>query len=304
MTLQRADMKLRTIFAIVGVLAVNGVYAQETFNFEGAVQYTSVKTDDYYSEQTTLVGVNYYFKPVVLDKSQPFLEIDFLQRASSVSFRTGILKYEDYALDRTSARPFVFSGKFYIDKFSMGFSNWSLESDFKLKSNTAHYYRIKEGTTRFNIGYFVTDNTVVSFERENDKTAWLPSANDLGSVDDRKITENGVSSHSVISLGGTQALVLDFGYKQIKYEQTTSQTNTEYGVKARYYPQPKFYFEGGYAKNTGDDAAEKGRVITFGAGIEVTPRFGLFLTTVKFNVSDPAEKTDYLSTQLTAGYRF
>jgi len=297
-------MKLKMLAVVVGSLVATGVYAQETFNFEGAVFYNTLKADDNTSQSGTLVGGKYYFKPVVLNNSQPFMELDFLQKASGVSLRTGSIKYEDDVFVKTTLKPVEIAGTIYIDKLVLGLSTTSWDSDFNLKSNTARYYGIKTTSNTFDIGYFVTDNTVVSFNNESNNASYTRSTTALTAINDLKKTSNGVSTHTVMSLGGTQSLVLDFAYKQIKHEQTTSQSNNEYGAKVRYYPESKYYFEGGYSNNTGDYARDKGNTMTYGAGVQITPRFGLMLSSEKFNVSDSAQKTGYTSTTLTAGYRF
>jgi hypothetical protein len=193
---------------------------------------------------------------------------------------------------------------FYVDKVVIGISNSSSDSDFKLKSNNARYYGIKTTETAFTIGHFVTDNTVLSIDNATDKYAYARSANALTDISDLKKTSNGLSSHTVMSLGGSQSLVVDLAYAQIKRDQTTSQTNTEYGGKLRYYPDSKYYFQAGYVNNTGDYARDKGTTMLFGAGVQITPRLGLMLSSVKFSVSDSAQNTGYSSTTLTTGYRF
>lgn len=297
-------MKLKMIAAVAGTLVTANVYAQETFNFEGAVFNNSLKADDNTKQSGTLFGGTYYFKPVILNNSQPFNELDFLQKASSVSVITGSLNIEDDDFVKTTLKPVGISGKVYIDKLVLGLSTDSWDSNFNLKSNTDRYYGIKTTSNKFDIGYFVTDNTVLSFHNTSSNASYTRSTTALTTINDLKKTSNGVSTHTVMSLGGTQSLVLDFAYGQIKRDQTTSQTNREYGVDVRYYPESKYFFEVGYSNNTGDYAREKGSTMNYGAGITITPRFGLMLSSKKFNVSDSTQKTGYSSTTLMAGYRF
>jgi hypothetical protein len=297
-------MKQKEIVGLFATLISTCVIAQETFNFEGALVYGSLKADDNTTQTTTLVAGKYYFKPVVINNSQPFMELDFLQKAGGISFRTGSVKYEDDTFVQTTLKPMEIAGTVYVDKFVIGISNSSSDSDFKLKSNNARYYGIKTTETAFTIGYFVTDNTVVSFDNASDKYTYTRSTNALTDFGDLKKTSNGLSSHTVMSLGGSQSLVVDLSYAEIKRDQTTSQTNTEYGAKLRYYPASKYYFQAGYVNNTGDYARDKGNTMLFGAGVQITPRLGLMLSGAKFSVSDSAQNTGYSSTTLTAGYRF
>jgi len=297
-------MKMKMLAAAIGSLVSISVYAQETYSFEGAMMYSTVKADDNASQSGTLIGGAYYFKPVVLSNSQPFMELEFLQKASSVSLITGNQKYEDDTFVKTTINPVWFAGKIYMDKLVLGLSTNASDSDFSLKSNTSRYYGIRTTTNKFNIGYFVTDNTTVSFNNENSNASYARSTTALTSISDLKRKSNGISTHTVMPLAGTQTLVVDFSYKQIKNEQATSQTNNEYGAIVRYYPEAKYYFEGGYSNNTGDYARDKGNTVAFGLGMQITPRFGLMLSSEKFNVSDSTQKTGNTSTTLTAGYRF
>jgi len=230
--------------------------------------------------------------------------LDFLQKASGVGVRYANFTLEDNTFASTKVTPLEISGQFYVDDFAFGASNstWG-STNFTTKANTSRYIGIKSTSTSFNVGYFVLPTTLVSFVNTKDKGTYSPSAG-LAAIKDLNVTSNGIKSHTVTSLGGTQSLVVDLEYSQIKTEQDTSQTNTEYGFNARYYPETRYFVEGGYKVNSGDYAKDKGNTYAFGAGYEVTPRLGLLLSTSKFTVSDSAQKTGISNTTLTASYRF
>lgn len=109
---------------------------------------------------------------------------------------------------------------------------------------------------------------------------------------------------TVTSLGGTQSLVLDFYYDQIKREQTSSQNNNEYGAKVRFYPEAKYFVEAGYIVNNGDYAYRTGKTLVVGAGYAFTPRLAVLLSTYKFDGDVSTEQSSETSTTLTVGYRF
>jgi len=297
-------MKLKMIAAVVGSLVIANAYAQETYNVEAGVQYGNFSNDNSQTQKMTAVGGTYYLKSIVIDHSQPFAERDFLQKASGISVRYGNINYEDSTFASTTINPLEVSGNFYVDNFTFGAStsSWG-NTNFTTKANTARYVGIKTTTNGFNVGYFVTPTTLVSFVNSKKTGTYSPSAG-IAAIKNLNITTNGVKSHTVMSLGGTESLVVDLEYNQIKNEQDTSQTNSEYGAVVRYYPEAKYYFEGGYKVNSGDYAKDKGNTYKLGAGYEVTPRFGLMLTTEKFSVSDATQKSGSTSTMLTAGYRF
>ena len=297
-------MKLKMIAAVVGTLVAANVYAQETYNVEAGVQYGNFSDDDSTKQKLTSVGGTYYFKPIVIDQSQPFMELDFLQKASGISVRSASLKYEDSTFASTSTSPLELSGNFYVDNFAFGASTSSWGStNFTTKANAARYVGIKSTTNGFNVGYFVTPTTLVSYFNDKQTATYSPSAG-IAAIKDLNTTTNGVKSHTVMSLGGTESLVIDLAYKQIKQEQTVSEKNTEYAAKVRYYPEAKYFVEGGYMSNSGDNAGDKGKTMLLGAGYSFTPRFAVLLSTEKFSGDVSAEKSSSTSTTLTAGYRF
>lgn len=297
-------MKMKMIAAVVGTLVAANVYAAETYNVEAGVQYMNSSTDGGTDSTATAIGGTYYFKDIVIDGKQPFMELDVLQKASGVSARYVNMSMETSVLTKTTLNPVQLSGTFYVDNFVFGLNNVTWDKAFSLKSNTALNYGIKSTTTGVSVGYWVLPNTVVSLTNENDKATYTRSSTSLSNIADLKQTSNSISSHTVTSLGGTQSLVLDFSYKQVKQEQTATENNKEYAAKVRYYPEAKYFVEGGYISNTGDNASDKGKTMLVGAGYAFTPRFAVLLTTSKFNGDVSAEKSSETSTTLTAGYRF
>jgi hypothetical protein len=296
---------MKKIIALsITALAASYVCAAETYNIEAGGQYQKSSVDDKTDTTATILAGTYYLKDIVIDHSQPFAELDVLQKASGVTVRYGNVSLETAALSKTTLNPVELGGTFYVDNFVFGLNNQTWDKNFNLKSNSAQYYGIKSTSTGFNVGYWVLPTTVVSFNNESHKATYTRSTNSLTAINDLKVNSNGVSSHTVTSLGGTQSLVVDLSYSQIKTEQDASNNNKEYAGKVRYYPEAKYYVEGGYIVNTGDYASDKGKTTLIGAGFEVTPRFGVLLTTAKFNGDVASEKSSSTTTTVTAGYRF
>lgn len=296
-------MKLKMIAAVVGTLVAANVYAAETYNVEAGFESRSQSVDD----KTELSGVGvagtYYFKDIVIDHAQPAFELDFLQKASGITARYFSGNLETSDLTKTSFSPLELSGNFYVDDFVFGLNNSTWDTRFPLKKDATKSIGIKSTTTGFSAGYFVLPSTVVSFVNSKNTGTYSPSAG-VSAIKDEVVTSNGLTSHTVTSLGGSQWLVLDLTYAQIKREQDKSENNTEYGVKARYYPETKYYFEAGYLSNTGDYEYNKGNAMLVGAGYEITPRLGVYFTSTKFTGSVDAQKSSYTQNSITAGYRF
>lgn len=297
-------MKIKMIAAVVGTLVAANVYAAETYNVEAGIQYYTSSTDDKTEGTATAVAGKYYFKDVVIDGTQPFMELDVLQKASNVYARYINMSLETADFSKTTVNPVEVGGTLYVDNFVLGINNSSWDKALPLKSNATYNYNIKSKTTGFNVGYWVTPTTTVSFVNSKDDASYARSSTNLNIIKDVTITSNGIASHTVTSLGGTQSLVLDFYYDQIKREQATSENNKEYGAKVRYYPEAKYFVEGGYIINTGDHAYTKGKTLVAGAGYAFTPRMAVLLSTAKFDGDVSTEKSSNTTTTLTLGYRF
>jgi hypothetical protein len=297
-------MKKTKLFAVIATLVATNTFAQtETYNVEAAIQYGKSSVDDQTTTKSTLGLVNYYFKPIVNDSKQPFLEKDFLQKASSVGIIYGNISTETSVLASATPTPLGLSGTYYADDFVFGISNTSWDKTFLLKSNSARSYGIKSNGTDIKIGYYVTPTTLASFTNSQ-STASYTAGGGASAIADYKRTSNNFSTHTVTPLNGTEFVVLDLKYNQVKRDQTTSQTNTEISGNVRYYPEAKYYIEGGYTTNSGDYDYDKGSTLSVGAGYSLTPRFALFLSTSKFSGSVSAQNSSSTSSTITAGYRF
>ena len=297
-------MILKSILFLVGSLAITNAYAQETYNIQVGLHNESSSNDNNNDKTSTTFSGTYYFKNIVIDNTHPFMELDFLQHASKIT-----LNYENAyvhipSISEETINPIQLDGTFYIDNFIFGVNNQTWRKAFSLKSNTALNYGFESSTTGFNVGYFVTPTTAISFVNSKLKTKYKRSSISLPDLNDSTNTTNSVNSHTVMSFGGPRFLVVDLSYGQIKSTQTKSETNREYSAKFRYYPEVKYFFEGGYTSNSGDKAGDKGKTQLFSAGYSFTPRFAVMLSTKEFSGDVSAEKSSSTSTFLTAGYRF
>jgi hypothetical protein len=297
-------MKLKIITVVVGTLVIANAYAQETYNIQAGLQNETSSDDNNNDKTSSIISGTYYFKNIVINNTQPFMELDFLQQASNVTVGSGNETLENSEFSKSTIIPLQLGGTFYIDNFIFGVNNQTWRKTFSLKSNTALNYELESSSTGFNVGYFVTPTTAISFVNNKSTIKYKHSSNSLTALNDLTNKTNGVRSHTVTSFASTGFLVVDLSYDQIKSEQTKSETNREYSAKFRYYPEAKSFFEGGYTSNSGDKASDKGKTMLFGAGYSFTPRFIVLLSTEKFSGDVSPEKSSSSSTMLTARYRF
>ena len=296
-------MKIK-LLSIICIMACANAYSAETYNVQAGLQNYASSIDSGTKTNGNLLTGTYYLKDIVIDNKQPFMELDFLQKASGVTIQYGNLSAETSVLSKTTISPIDLSGNFYVDNFIFGLNNSTWNKAFSLKSNTSLNYGINSKTTGFNAGYFVNPTTAVGFVNSKNVASYTRSSTSLSALNDLTITRNGLTSHSVTSLSGTQFLVVNLNYLKIKKEQTTSTTNTEYEATIRYYPEAKYFFEGGYTSNSGGNTSDKGKTLEFGAGYALTPRFAVLLSNSKFSGSVSSENSSSTTTTLTAGYRY
>ena len=279
-------------------------YSNETYTVDAGGLYSKNTGDDTSTEKTTGFGGTFYLKPIVLDPNQPYAELDFIQRASGLTIQYGNASVETSVLAKTTVSRLLLSGNFYINDFIIGFGNSSWNKNFNLKANSNYNYGIDSTTTYYSLGYFVTPSTSINFETKKSDASYTRSSTLLTAYNDLKITTNSLSSHSVTTTGDGKHIVFDLNYDQIKNVQTTTENNNEYGAKIRFYPENKYFIEGGYISNSGDESSSKGKTTLIGAGYSLNPRLYFLATYQKFDGAVSSENSSDKTTQLTVGYRF
>lgn len=294
-----------TMVAAVVALAATNLYAQETYNFEAVGATSNISADDQSKQSGTQLGAAFYLKPVKLDNTQPFGELAFLQKASTVSLTYANLSTEDSTFTNTTVTPIGITGTFMVDNLILGLSTSNWNSDFKFKTNTTRYYGIKSSTTGLQVGYYVTPETAITFSNSKQTGSFTPSTG-LAAIGDTTISTNSIKSQTVTSLGGSQSMRFDLLYNMITREAaaTASQKNSEYGFDLRFYPETKYYVGGGYLANSGDRDYAKGKTLSVTAGYAFTPRFGVALNTAKFTGDVSTEQSSSNTTTFFLGYRF
>jgi len=274
----------------------------ENYNFETLATSFNQSYVDSTAVNNMAYSGRYYLMPVTIRKSEPFAELDYLQRVSSISLEYSDGKLANQYLVRGDYKPRTINGTFYINDFILALSNTAWDTKFTLANAPAYYYGFDVKTDSIGIGYFIEPKTSVflNYTKSN-----IDYSTDVGTtLTDKAITTNTVYLHSVRSIEDNSFLVMDFSYAQIKSEAAASNTNNEYGLSAKYYPAPNYYVMSGYAINGGDDQSAKGKTVTFGLGYLFTPRLGVLISNSTFDVDDSSQKTDYIKTSVAFGYRF
>ena len=300
-------MKLSKLSIAISLLALSNasVFAEETYNFEVGLAYSNNKDDSGTKVISTIPGVTYYFTPVVKKDSEPFDELDFLQRSSHITFGYGLTTYETDTLAKTNAYPVGISGTFYANDFLFEISNISFNKfNLKSKTDSSSYLGIKPNTTTGTVGYFILPNSLLSYEYSDGKISYSPSSNFGTTINDIKTTSNSIISHSIISLENSSAVSLDLKYSQIKQVQDSTEKNSEYSVDAKYYPKPNFYINAGYTANTGDNQSDKGKTMLIGFGFALNHDLHLTLGYEKFNGDVASEQSSSKTTTVGVIYRF
>lgn len=300
----------KVILGLLAVALTTATFAAETYSVEAAARYnTFKKEEDNLKTTSSIAQGTYYFKPITIDSAQPFFEQEFLQRSSGITLKGTVFKAEDNNFAKTTAYPVNASGKFYLDKFVAGLSyTYQAKKNFGYKDTTTNIHQEVSGNgSQLSLGYFVTQNTSLSYVHGQSVTKRTDISTDgtRDPLSNYNWKLNGIASHTVYNLTGSQWLVADLGYYQIKQEMDPpSEKNREYSVSLSYYPFPKLYLQGGYIRNTGENQADKGRTASLGLGYLITQRLGVLLSSYKFTGSVPSEQSNTTVNEVVVGYRF
>jgi len=100
---------MKTIAALIGTLLAVNAYAAETYNVEAGVQYLKNSTDDGTNLSAYTLGANYYFQNILIDGTQPFMELDVLQRANNVrvGYSVGSLETSVFPQNHIQSPPII-----------------------------------------------------------------------------------------------------------------------------------------------------------------------------------------------------
>lgn len=297
-------MKLKVITLLTSAVLTGSLHAEETYSIEAGFEFVHEKSDSPSTIRDKVLGGAYYFKPVAIKDSQPFTELEFLQRSSNATFTYSNMDVETDGIEPTTLKPVSLGGTFYLDDFvlSVGYSNTS--STRLTYSSSKQSWDVKSTNPSFGVGYFVLPTTLVSISNSQNVVSYASVAGST-SIKDSTTTKTGLTAHTVMPLSGTDSIVGEIYLQKISYDDgTKTQNNNDFGIDVKYFPAMNYYVGGGFVNNSGDRASTKGTTFKLAAGYQFTPRLGLLFETSKFKVSDDAQKTSSTSSQLEVVYRF
>jgi len=302
-------MKLKELLygLLLGTLGVlsGQVHAESTYNIQTAAALAKSDYFDYNrTDSSKLIEATYYFKPVVMDDSQPFTELSFLQRTSHVGISYTNTDREMSQWSTTTLKPLMFSGNWYVGDFFLSASHNALPETLITKTTLNQSWNYARTQTSIHLGYFVLPSTSLSLTHSQSVTSQSSVAGS-DPFNDKTTTSNGLNVHTVRSLNTQDAIAADIFISRISNtDGATSGGNTAYGFNVKYFPAMNWYLQGGYATNDGDSTNGRGNTLAWGAGYQFNPQLGLLFGTSQFMVSDDSAGSDRSTAQLTLTYRF
>jgi hypothetical protein len=266
------------------------------YNVEAGIGYSKLSSDNQTTSSGWIVGGEYYFRPISPSSAQPFGELGFLQRASSLGLSYQKISLESQSLAANTIGIPAIGGTAYLDNWRLNarYQTWS--GDFGSKSGGSAV-NIDSKLTDLGVGYFVERNTLLSFQNTSNKSNYSGSS----TPSSRTSTTN-----SIAFKGVSNSVVSQVAYAQIKSESDSTQTqnNSAFSGYLRYYPQNNYYFEGNVEFNRGDDALTAGRTLGLGLGWAFAPRWNTVIGYSKFDVTESVQMTSSSSAFLVVNHRF
>jgi hypothetical protein len=296
-------MKSIALCGLALAVASCNLWAQETYRIQAGAAFSKKSSDDSTELTQTMIGGIYYFKPIEVDTSQPFEELDFIQKASGVQIAYTSRKFEDSTFAPTSASLTSADGRFYFDSIvaNLGVENVSLR--LTTRANAAQYVDAKASKTKFGLGYLIRPNSELGYKYQDLKITYGVSPS-LPAINDETWTRQGIYSHTVLALHENQFAVIDLEYSSTDRKRSQTQANQETAVNVKYYPEGRLYFEAGLNFNTGDDPSGVGRTTTFGMGYAYSPRVSFVAQLDNFAAGNSRLGADHKITSLGVMYRY
>lgn len=282
--------QLTPVAALLLILAASN--AQEagasTYNVDAGILSSRLSSDDQTAMGTWAMGATVYTTPVRLDPSQPFAELDFLQRANQFT-----LMYSSYSfsgsqvISDTTATDLMVSGLVHFDQLALGLSHSS--GTMKLSPVGVSWvgYDVSTSSTTFRMGYRARPQTELNLSIGQSVDAYSGSIG-LPAISDDRLSWNKLSIHHVALLNPERSLVFDLGMKRKDRSQGSASSSTQVlDAQLRAYPSPTFYVEAGLNEESGDPSGSTGRTVSYGAGASLTHRLVLQVFGSKFTAADP-----------------
>jgi hypothetical protein len=296
-------MKLKQIFTCAICAASTCLWGQTSFNAIVGVEYQKASASSQVKETGAQFDGTYYFSPVLNTTLQPFGELDFVQKISSVKASYVAGKVEDPVISEGPLKIKGLEGKFYWDSLVVNLQYIDETATVGLKSNLAYSKRVQANQSLVGLGYLIAKNSELGFRYSDLKASYNVSVG-MPVETDRSIATNTVYSHSVIGLYGGRFMVTDFSYGLSDFRQNTQFTRHETNANVRFYPTSQIYFEAGISSTNSSSKVYAGRSSLYAVGFLMTPRLSGVVKTEKFDAEDGNVGYGKKYNSLNIAYRF
>jgi hypothetical protein len=276
-----------------------------SYTVEAGLLRQSARNDDASSQTMTAWGGTIYLQDVSLAAGQPFAERDFLQRASQITAElySESLRNSPFYAD-TTADTVHLNGTAFLERLVLGLSFDQYSTTLAAPGMSSRNYSVSGSIFEGSLGLMEGRDTLVSYRYHSRVDSFSPSLF-MTPIGDYQERWHQVFAHSVIGLRNDHAIVLDGGLKLIQRAQDADIAATQqlYG-SLRAYLNPRFYAEGGISQEFGDPSSFKGRTLSFGLGLALTPRLVGQVFGTRFTADDPTLKSGHRDLGFTLNYRF
>ena len=198
---------------MIGEILTGTLHAEETYSLQAGIGVENYKSDSSDRNTKKFLSGNYYFKPVAIKDSQPFTELEFLQRSSNASFQYVNLDTDNDTIEPATLKPITLGGTFYLEDFVLNVG-YSSTSSTRLTNTSKKSWDYKYTNPSFGVGYFVLPTTLVSFSNSQIVESYASVAGSA-TIKDRTITITGLTAHTVMPLRGTDSIVGDIYLQKI-----------------------------------------------------------------------------------------
>jgi len=284
---------MNTKILYFAILLAFSAHAEKDYNNKAGIAFRSMAGDYGQTSNDNSIHLQHYLSPVSYKSAKPYAELEFI-RVSSVSATISKQRLESDSTSYSSNTPKSLNGTFYNDDFVFGIGTTQFDYRARNKNAPSTGYDTNGSGRWLSLGYFVQENTLISYNYNKTSIKNSPVGN-VSPTSDQSLstTNNGLRATSLVQLDGEKFLAINGQYF------VGSNGNGYYG-SLRFYPTPSGYIEYGYTSVSGKDSYVDSHQNTIAGGIRVSREWDIRVE--KSNYSSPTFHNSGL--QFSANYRF
>lgn len=283
--------------------------AAETWQYEGAVVYSSSKQKSAPNVDTSAIGagVGYSFSPLPTVSNYPLAEAQFAERVGNAQFlylngnaETDTLEKTDVNVVGTSVTLMQPSSDFALQ---VGF-NRPYYSDAKIK-NSSSQVKINEDTISVAAGYFVQKYLLIAIEHKKDSATYLYQPTSIPSIDS-DTTTNRLFVQYLANLNDVSFFAgnLSAGVVNATTTGNAKKSNRIASFRGTYYLNKMHGVSLEYGQNSGDDLTQEGRWYQVGYQGFITNSVSINGAYKKFSIKDSSQGSDETTVMAGMSVRF